>query len=286
MSPAARRGRPPGPAASSARRKPGVGSLTVVGTGIQLIGHATLQAVRCMERAGKLIYLVANPAAEAWVRSLNPTAESLADCYGEGKPRSDSYAQMVERILGAVRAGQDVCAAFYGHPGVFVRPSHEAIRRARLEGFAARMLPGISAEDCLFADLGVDPADEGCQSFEASHFLARRPRFDPSSGLILWQIAAVGQQSVVPSAATRRRGVNALARLLARHYPRSHDVIVYEAAQLPVCDPIVVRVPLSRLGSVEVSTLATLYVPPIGRRRTGPRASGAASPHRGVRRQE
>jgi hypothetical protein len=33
------------------------------------------------------------------------------------------------------------------------------------------MLPAISAEDCLFADLGVDPADHGCPSYEATDFL-------------------------------------------------------------------------------------------------------------------
>jgi uncharacterized protein YabN with tetrapyrrole methylase and pyrophosphatase domain len=277
MSRAAGRGRPPTAPAGPARGEPGrCGSLTVVGTGIRLIGQATLESVQCMRRAEKLIYLVANPVTEAWVRTLNPTAESLANCYGAGKPRRDSYAQMVERILAPVRAGSKVCVAFYGHPGVFVSPSHEAIRLARLEGYAARMLPGVSAQDCLFADLGVDPADQGCQSFEASDFLARRPPFDRASGLVLWQIAAIGQQSVVVSAAARRRGIDALARCLARRYPRNHEVIVYEAAQLPVCDPIIVRVPLSGLQAVAVSALATLYVPPLRptARRAPPRNPG------------
>jgi len=56
---------------------------------------------------------------------------------------------MVERILKNVKDGFKVCVVFYGHPGVFVQPSHEAIRIARLEGFSARMLPGISAEELL-----------------------------------------------------------------------------------------------------------------------------------------
>jgi hypothetical protein len=33
------------------------------------------------------------------------------------------------------------------------------------------MLPAVSAEDCLFADLGVDPGAAGCQSHEAADFL-------------------------------------------------------------------------------------------------------------------
>ena len=31
-----------------------------------------------------------------------------------------------------------------------------AIRRAKLERYEARMLPGISSAECLFADLGID----------------------------------------------------------------------------------------------------------------------------------
>jgi hypothetical protein len=40
--------------------------------------------------------------------------------------------------------------------------------RSSTDGFDAVMLPGISAEDCLFADLGIDPGMIGCQSFEAT----------------------------------------------------------------------------------------------------------------------
>jgi len=52
---------------------------------------------------------------------------------------------MVERTVTFVRWGLNVCAVFYGHPGVFADPAHNAIRLARREGFRALMLPGISA---------------------------------------------------------------------------------------------------------------------------------------------
>jgi hypothetical protein len=61
-------------------------------------------------------------------------------------------------MLRYVRAGHNVIGIFYGHPGVFVSPAHRAIAIAREEGFKAKMLLGISAEDVLFTDLGVDPA--------------------------------------------------------------------------------------------------------------------------------
>ena len=52
--------------------------------------------------------------------------------------------------------GRDVCTAFYGHPGIFLYPGHEAVRRTRNSGL--RGAPGISALDadvCRVTDADV-----------------------------------------------------------------------------------------------------------------------------------
>ena len=238
------------------------GSLVVVGTGIALAGQATLDAVACIQGADRLFYLVTDPATETWIRRLNPTAESLDDAYSEGKSRYKTYQEMTARIAAAVRSGHQVCAAFYGHPGVFVNASHAAIRRARREGYPARMLPGISADACLFADLGVNPGDVGCQSFEATDFLGCRRRFDSSSALILWQVGVLGEPSVRKGMSCRPERLGALTTMLRRHYPARHPVVLYEAAQFPVCDPVIERIPLARLPKATIMAMTTLYIPP------------------------
>lgn len=246
------------------------GSLVVVGTGIRLVAQTTLEAVECMRRADKLFYLVTEPATETWIRRLNPSATTLQDCYAEGKPRSKTYREITDRIMSAVRSGRNVCAAFYGHPGVFVQSTHDAIRRARREGVSARMFPGISAEDCLFADLGVDPSVSGCQSFEASDFLLSRRKFDSSSTLILWQIGVLGEPSVRKGMICRPERLLTLATFLRRHYPLRHRVVLYEAAQFPICDPIIRRFALGNLPRKKVSPTMTLYVPPLPTTREDP----------------
>jgi hypothetical protein len=244
------------------KRAPG-GSLTVVGTGIRAGLDTTAEARLHIERGDPLLYLVNDPVTEGWLRRLNPGAATLADAYRDGAPRLDAYREMADRILAAVRAGGAVCVAFYGHPGIFVRPGHEAVRRAAAEGYPTRMVPGVSAEDWLFADLGVDPADRGCQSFEATDFLLYRRRFDPRSALVLWQVGGTGDRDFRRDGGYRTgAGVRLLAERLAAAYPPGHRAIVYEAGELPVGGPRIEPVALSELPAARLTARSTLYVPP------------------------
>lgn len=63
---------------------------------------------------------------------------------------------------------------------------------AREEGHAVKMYPGVSALDCLFADLEVDPARLGCAIYEARDLLVRERPLLLSSHVILLQVWVVG----------------------------------------------------------------------------------------------
>jgi precorrin-3B methylase len=235
------------------------GSLVIVGTGMGA-AQLTAQARAAIEAADEVLYLIPDPVSVHAVERLNPRSRSLAHCYVEGQHRRDAYARMVETILGSVRAGNSVCAAFYGHPGVFVLPSHDAVKQARREGFDATMLPGISAEDCLFADLGVDPAEAGCQSYEATRFLERRPAIEPRAALVLWQIGVVG--SANHSAEPVAPRLAELVERLREFYPDEHDVVVYEASSYVGVAPLIRPTRLTDLAAA-VTPASTLYVPPV-----------------------
>ena len=235
------------------------GRLIVVGTGIGA-ARLTAEARAAIEAADELLYLIPDSISVLAVEQLNPRSRSLADCYVEGEQRRDAYARMVEAMLEPVRSGKLVCAAFYGHPGVFSLPPHEAIKQARSEGFEATMLPGISAEDCLFADLGVDPAEAGCQSYEATRFLERRPAIEPRAALVLWQIGVVG--SANHSAEFQAPRLPELIERLRELYPDEHEVVVYEASSFVGVAPLIRPTPLAELAAA-VTPASTLYVPPV-----------------------
>jgi hypothetical protein len=238
-----------------------VGSLVVVGTGIMAVTQTTLESVAAIESADVLYYSVADQTTEHWLRKLQPNAISLRPLYAIDKDRRITYAEMVQAIAGAVRAGAHVCAAFYGHPGVFAEPTHQVVAILRAEGFSARMLPGVSADACFYADAGINPGAVGMQSFEATEFMLFDRQFDPTSGLLLWQIGVLGENGA--GVTHRPERLARLVRSLRRHYPSEHPLLLYYASTFPGTAPSMEQFPLRCLPERDVPPMAMLYVPPL-----------------------
>lgn len=233
----------------------------MVGTGIQAGRDLTVSALQELREADKVFYLVADPLSEAFILRENKSAVNLFDCYAPGKVRNESYEEMIRRATDAVFEGQKVCVALYGHPGVFVYPSHEMIKRCRAKGFEAKMLPAISAEDWIFADVGFDPAREGCQSYEATDFLIYRRQYDSRSYLVLWQVGVIGCLDW-SEAYEYKKGLKILIDTLCKTYDENHKVILYEASQYVISEPRIERTTLRSLIDIRVSPISTLVVPP------------------------
>lgn len=214
-----------------------------------------------IEQADVVFGAASDPLVELWLQAMHRDVRSLQPYYAEGTSRQDSYRAMVEAMMAEVRAGQRVYGAFYGHPGVFARVPHQAIAQARREGFSAHMEPGVSAEDAMYADLGIDPGDFGCQHYETSQFMFYRRQIDPSAYLVLWQVGLAGDRTLRRFDTTPGH-LEALVDRLGRQYPLDHRVIAYEAATLPMQAPRSDAFALAELASVELRLQTTLVVPP------------------------
>jgi diguanylate cyclase (GGDEF)-like protein len=106
-------------------------------------------------------------------------------------------------------------------------------------------VPGVSAEDCLYADLGIDPGRVGCQHLEATQFLCTERVIDTAGYLVLWQAAVVGDRTFMQVATTRAHR-QLLVDKLKRFYPAAHEVTIY--SRLAIALLAVVAVSLGYWG--------------------------------------
>lgn len=237
------------------------GSLVVVGSGIQFGRHASERTLSEIQQA-QVVFCLADPFALAMITRLRPDTINLGAYYATGQDRRVTYRQIDAAIMGEVRAGKAVCAVFYGHPGVFADVPHQVIRKVRAEGMIARMEPGISAEACLYADLGIDPGQRGVQSLEATHFLAYDRQLDTQGTVLLWQVALAGDWSCTRLDADPD-GLRTLVEKLLRWYPPDHEVILYEAAQLPIDSFRAEHLRLRDLPDARYQEFTTLVISPL-----------------------
>ena len=206
------------------------GSLVVVGTGIA-VGQLSMEVRSWICNAGKVLYCVADAATERLLLNLILLL-SRCMCFMEKVNRDGkltrrwsnglwSVCGRLRCVRGLLRSPRDICGSF-----------DKAIALARAEGFPAQMLPAVSSLDCLFCDLGVDPAT-GCQIYEATDLLLRRRPIDVHSHTIIWQIAATGDLGFSYKGYTGKN-LSVLLRYLLIHYSGDQEATIYEAAQYPV----------------------------------------------------
>lgn len=240
------------------------GQLVCVGTGMRMAGQLTPISKSYIETFDVVIAAVPNIFTRQWLQEIAKDFICLNGHYEEtkieGKTRRDTYRRMADTILTEVRAGKRVCAAFYGHPGIFACISHMAIADARKEGFSAHMEPGISALDCLVADLGMDPGTRGMQSMEATQFMIYQRTIDPSAMFIVWQIGIAGDLTM-KRFDTEPAHLQIITDKLAKTYSLDHEVILYEAATHPLEQIRADRIKLRDLPRTPLKQYTTLVIP-------------------------
>jgi len=237
------------------------GRLVLAGCGLHP-GHITAETIKAITNAERVMVVAPNPLSVMHIQSLNPRVENLATAYDEFTERQGVYSAMADHIIDAVRGGIELCVVFYGHPAVFVDSTHMARKVLSAEGYSVQMLPGISAEDCLFADLGIDPGESGCQSYEATQFLLNYHQVHTGAYLLLWQIGLTATH-LLRSLRLNGQGISAIVQLLSQWYPTDHLICIYEAATLPGQLPRMQWLPLSELNNVMLQHWSTLVVPPL-----------------------
>lgn len=240
--------------------------MALVGSGIKSISHFTTEFKTYTINADKVLYLVNEPVTKEWIEKNSKLSESLESIYFSENDRQVAYDKIKDKILGQFNSHDFVTVVLYGHPTFFADPGLQAIIEAKNLPIESVILPGISAENCLYADLAIDPGLYGCFHVEATELLIYDKIIDPTAHLCIWQPGVIGNRST-PKQNQKGKHLDLLKIKLMNYYPTSHEVILYEASIYPGLQPLIKTFWLEQLEEQDVSTLSTLYIPPINQRK-------------------
>jgi uncharacterized protein YabN with tetrapyrrole methylase and pyrophosphatase domain len=239
----------------------------VVGLGIVGRHQVTREADGALRRCREVFVVHYEPSLTQYISTLCETVTDLGSLYKPGAIRENIYQEMANRVLAGAADHPPVCLALYGHPLVFVSPTQFILRTSAEQGLRTKVLPGISAMDCLLIDLHLDPASEGLQMYEATDLVLRARPLQPDVPCLIWQIGSVGNLRYLQTLALREH-VLRLRNYLLGFYPPGHEVIVAATPIVPIAKPKLMRVSIEQLDGVhdQVSSRDTLYIPPVRHR--------------------
>lgn len=232
--------------------------LFVVGSGIKTVAHITEETRRVIQNADKVLYLVNENNLKRWIAREAKDSESLDAIYFSSNKRIDTYHQITTYIVNQYKKVTSLCVVFYGHPTVFADSALKAVKLINSTGGDAVVLPAISSMDCLFSDLQIDPGDQGFFSIDATELLIYVRPIDARSHVVLWQISSLGTYD-----STYTQKVNVLVDYLKKYYIEDHPICIYEAALYPTQKPRIEWTTLIYLISTKISSISSLYIPPI-----------------------
>jgi precorrin-2 methylase len=242
--------------------------VTVVGLGITGIDQVTREAEAAIRRARRVYHVDAGLAADVWLRSLQADVVPLFEtAYRVHEARIDAYDRIAVQVLaGALEVGR-VVLAVQGHPLFFSYAPALLLDAGRLLGIAVHVQPGISADACLFAELGVDPGEQGIQAYECTDLLLRRRPISSDVPLVLWQVGNL-ETRLHQGRRSRPARLSRLQNWLLTFYPPDHPVIAVYVSPHPGVPGWRQTTSLEELPALarDLHAAVTLYVPPVQRR--------------------
>jgi uncharacterized protein YabN with tetrapyrrole methylase and pyrophosphatase domain len=157
-------------------RSSSIHDIYIVGLGIMSSLQVTRETEQTLRLCKKVFYLHTEPKwIHDYLRDLSPEVVDIHRYYNEDTPREEAYIGMVQAVLEAAIQSPPVALALYGHPVVFVTPTQSILEVAPKHGLKVKVLPGISAFDCMGRPEPRDPNIRGQRHAAFQAQTAARP---------------------------------------------------------------------------------------------------------------
>lgn len=237
----------------------------IVGTGIKSVDHITNEVEMIISTAKKVLYVDNGVGVREYLESkCNDIVDLLSPSYVENESRMKAYHNMAASVIDAALAEPPVVFALYGHPLVFALPPILIREVAPLFDLRVKVLPAISAFDCLLSDLFVDPCGKGLQMFEATDLVLRQHPLNVNISTMIWQLGSLETALYTTRKSTERR-FDRLDDHLRRFFPGSHKAYCVYSSAHPLSNSQIVEIPLNELrgSGPDIHGGFTMFIPPL-----------------------
>jgi len=240
--------------------------LFIVGLGVMVPDHVTVQATRALSQCVRLYSIVQEPPRLWLPANILGRIEvvNALEMYVEGSPRVQNYERAARTILHAIGNHRPLGYVTYGNPMSYDRVAQNLLLYAKESGHTLRVVPGISSLDTVLCDLMVDMAP-AIQIFEASWLFACEMQPNITAPLLLMQVGFFGSLRTHYSVRPDGSSLAELIEYLCRFYPPYQPVFLVRSTGQESQPASVRQSGLKDLAKATAEELggASLYIPSV-----------------------
>ena len=237
--------------------------LYIIGLGVSIPGHVTVQATRAMSRCVRLYSIVQEPP-RLWLpkEHLNLEVINALKMYNEDSIRTQNYERAARTIIAALDSAHPLGYVTYGNPMSYDRVAQNLVEYAKASDITLQVVPGISSFDTILCDLTVDMAP-AIQVVDASWLVACHIEPNIYMPALVMQVSVFGSFRTHYSQRPDSRSLEGLVEYLCRFYPPSHPVSLVRSTGQEGEPANVRTIALGNLCNVTSEDLggASLYIP-------------------------
>jgi precorrin-3B methylase len=239
----------------------------IVGLGIVNIDQITREAEACIKKSKQVFYIEKGIGIDEFLTQLCPNVTNLSTEYVINGDRLKTYHTMAAKVLEAALNNPPVTFALYGHPTIFAYPPFLVYEAAKELDLKVKVMPGISAMDCIFSELMIDPATNGIQMFEATDLLIRQRPLQTDVPVLLWQIGAV-ETALYSRSVSKPKRFERIKNYLLKFYPGEHLVQSIYCSNYPLMASTILKFKIADIENYSKQLHAghTLYIPALAER--------------------
>lgn len=193
--------------------------LTIVGRGVDPAKHLTLDAIRALRSADRILGI--EPEHETWLQLRAefdlPEIESVASLYQDKANDFDNYRRFIDYALELTRRHSNVALLVAGHPRLGVTFLQLLSRMAPAD-VDVRVIEGISSFDVMMNLLAIDALERGTVLVDANRLLLFQYSLEPALGYFVYHVCSVGNSRTDFSEPSAGNRLDLLQRHLLRFY--------------------------------------------------------------------
>jgi uncharacterized protein YabN with tetrapyrrole methylase and pyrophosphatase domain len=237
--------------------------ISIVGLGILKVDQITIEAERAIRRSNEVLYVETGIGIRTFLMERCNKVTDLTSSYIKGHNRLEAYHVMAASVIESALDHSPVTFALYGHPTIFAYPPFLIYEMACKLNLSVNILPGISAMDCIFAELLIDPATNGMQMYEATDLLLRKRPLQADASALIWQVGAI-ETALHSNNPSRPERLKRFKAHLLNFYPAQHEICAVYCSSYPLMASTVYRFALEEIDRYadKMHSGFTLYVPP------------------------